>query len=284
MSVNPVRNSNNVLNPAGIIIESNPVAEQGGIISNGVSVVSVRNLSFQYNSEEVLADVSFEIGKGDYVGLVGPNGSGKTTLIRNLFGLLRPSAGTVSLFGRSLVEFHEWHKVGYLSQKFMASYHHFPATVKEVVSMGLLSTKRFPKRMGSPDDAAVEKALARMDILDLKSRLIYELSGGQQQRVFIARTIVNEPELLILDEPTAAIDPETRERFFNILRDLHHQNQTTIILVTHDIGSVGTYASKMMYVDKRVIFYGTFEAFCQSVEMTSLFGSLSQHLICHRHG
>jgi zinc transport system ATP-binding protein len=248
-----------------------------------ISVVSVRNLSFQYNSEEVLADVSFEIGQGDYVGLVGPNGSGKTTLIRNLLGLLRPSAGTVSLFGRSLLDFHEWHKVGYLSQKFMASYHHFPVTVKEVVSMGLLSTKRFPKRMGSPDEMAVEKALACMDILDIKNKLIYELSGGQQQRVFIARTITNEPELLILDEPTAAVDPETRERFFNLLENLHRQKRTTIILVTHDMGSIGKYASKMLYLDKRVIFYGSFEEFCLSTDMTSLFGSFSQHLICHRH-
>ncbi len=248
-----------------------------------ISVVSVRNLSFQYNSEEVLADVSFEIGQGDYVGLVGPNGSGKTTLIRNLLGLLRPSAGTVSLFGRSLLEFHEWQKVGYLSQRFMASYHHFPATVKEIVSMGLLSKKRFPKQIASADERAIEKALEWMDILDIKNKLIYELSGGQQQRVFIARTIVNEPELLILDEPTAAVDPETRERFFNLLRDLHHQKQTTIILVTHDMGSIGKYASKMLYLDKRVIFYGTFEEFCRSTDMTSLFGSFSQHLICHKH-
>jgi len=284
MSVNPVGHSNKPFNPDGRITKSNPVAGQGGIISKGVSVVSVRNLSFQYNSEEVLADVSFDIGKGEYLGLVGPNGSGKTTLIRNLLGLLRPSAGTVSLFGRSLLDFHEWHKIGYLPQKFMASYHHFPVTVKEVVSMGLLSTKRFPKRMELTDDVAVEKALARMDILHLKSHLIYELSGGQQQRVFISRAIVNEPDLLILDEPTAAIDPETRERFFNLLSDLHHQKQTTIILVTHDMGSIGKYASKMLYLDKRVIFYGTFEAFCQSWEMTSLFGNLSQHLICHRHG
>lgn len=248
-----------------------------------MSVISVRNLSFQYNSEDVLTNVSFDITKGDYVGLVGPNGSGKTTLIRNLLGLLKPSAGTVSLFGKSLYEFHEWHRIGYLSQKFVASYHHFPATVKEIVSMGLLSTKRFPKRIGSSDDVAVEKALLRMDILDFKNRLIGELSGGQQQRVWIARTIVHEPELIILDEPTAAIDPETRERFFDLLANLHRQKERTIILVTHDIGSIGRYASKMLLLDKRIIFDGTFDAFCQSAEMTHLFGSSSQHLICHRH-
>lgn len=250
---------------------------------NGVNVVSVRGLSFQYNSTEVLAGVSFDVMPGDYIGLVGPNGSGKTTLIRILLGLLMPPAGTVFIFGRSLLAFHEWHKVGYLSQRFMASYHHFPATVKEIVSMGLISKKRFPKRIVSTDELAIERALECMDILDIKNRLIYELSGGQQQRVFIARTIVNEPELLILDEPTAAVDPETRERFFNLLENLNHQKRTTIILATHDIGSVGKYASKMMYLDRKVIFYGTFEEFCRSGDMSSLFGNLSQHLICHRH-
>ncbi|MBS3918357.1 MAG: metal ABC transporter ATP-binding protein [Deltaproteobacteria bacterium] len=248
-----------------------------------VTIISVRELSFQYNSAEVLAEVSFDVTPGDYIGLVGPNGSGKTTLIRILLGLLMPSAGTVSLFGRSSLDFREWYKVGYLSQRFMASYHHFPATVKEIVSMGLLSKKRFPKRMGSSDEMAIEKALECMDIVDIKDKLIHELSGGQQQRVFIARTIVNEPDLLILDEPTAAVDPETRERFFNLLENLNHQKRTTIILVTHDMGSIGKYASKMMYLDKRVIFYGTFEEFCRSTDMSSLFGSLSQHLICHRH-
>ena len=248
-----------------------------------VNIVSVRELSFQYNSAEVLANVSFDVELGDYIGLVGPNGSGKTTLIRTLLGLLRPSAGTVSLFGRSPLGFDGWHRIGYLCQKFMASYHHFPATVKEIVSLGLLSKKQFPKRLGSSDEMAVVKALECMDIADIKDRLIYELSGGQQQRVFIARTIVNEPELLILDEPTVAVDPETRERFFNLLEKLNHEKRTTVILVTHDIGSIGKYASKMVYLDKRLIFCGTFEEFCRSTDMSNLFGSLSQHLICHRH-
>jgi zinc transport system ATP-binding protein len=165
----------------------------------------------------------------------------------------------------------------------MASYHHFPATVKEIVTMGLLSKKRFPKRIGASDEMAIDQALEFVGILDIKNKLIHELSGGQQQRVFIARTIIHEPQLLILDEPTVAIDPETRERFFNILENLNQQKQTTIILVTHDIGSIGKYASKMMYLDKQVLFYGTLEEFCHSTDMSHLFGSLSQHLICHRH-
>jgi zinc transport system ATP-binding protein len=248
-----------------------------------VEVISVKNLSFRYNSAEVLSDISFDVMPGDYVGLAGPNGSGKTTLVRSLLGLLKPSVGIVSVFGKSPSDFQEWHKIGYLPQKFMASYHHFPATVKEIVSMGLLSKKRFPKRIGPSDEMAIDKALERAGILDIKNNLIHELSGGQQQRVFIAKTIINEPQLLILDEPTIAIDPETRERFFSILENHNQKKKTTIILVTHDVGNIGKYASKMMYLDKRLLFYGTLEEFCHSTDMSHLFGSLSQHLICHRH-
>jgi zinc transport system ATP-binding protein len=113
--------------------------------------------------------------------------------------------------------------------------------------------------------------------------LIGDLSGGQQQRVLVARAIVNEPELLILDEPTTALDPETREKFFHTLQELNQNKKVTIILITHDIGSIGKYASKLLYLDKRIIFYGSFEDFCSSADMESYFGEFAQHLICHRH-
>jgi len=113
--------------------------------------------------------------------------------------------------------------------------------------------------------------------------MIGELSGGQQQRVFLARAIVHEPELLILDEPTAALDPETRERFFAMIQELNGKKGVTIILVTHDIGNIGKYASKLLYLDKKIIFYGSFNDFCLSDEMMGYFGAYSQHVICHRH-
>jgi zinc transport system ATP-binding protein len=113
--------------------------------------------------------------------------------------------------------------------------------------------------------------------------LIGDLSGGQQQRVLAARALVNEPELLILDEPTTAFDPETRENFFRTLQELNHNKKVTVILVTHDIGSIGKFASKLLYLDKRIIFYGSFEDFCSSADMGSYFGEFAQHLICHRH-
>ena len=248
-----------------------------------IDVVAVNGVGFRYNELEILSDISFGAERGDYIGLVGPNGSGKTTLIKAILGLVPSAVGDIRLFGTHLSHFRGWHRVGYLPQKLDSLNPFFPATVKEIVALGLLSKKRFVKRIGRNDDLAIDKALELMDIRDIKEILVGELSGGQQQRVLLARSHVNEPELLILDEPTTALDPETRERFFMLLRDLNLHKKVSLILITHDIGSVGKYASKLLYLDKKVIFYGTFSDFCLSSDMMNYFGEFSQHLICHRH-
>jgi zinc transport system ATP-binding protein len=247
-------------------------------------VLSVKDLCFRYGPLEVLCEVTFAVEKGDYVGLVGPNGSGKTTVIKIILGLLGPEKGTVSLFGTNPSAFGDRYKIGYLPQKLINFNPHFPATVKEVVSLGLISKKGFPRRIKKGDEALINDAMALTDVYDIKDALIGELSGGQQQRVLVARAIVNEPELLILDEPTTALDPDARENFFQVLYDLNRNNQATVILITHDIASIGKYASKLLYLDKKVIFYGSFEDFCLSENMTHYFGEFAQHLICHRHG
>jgi zinc transport system ATP-binding protein len=248
-----------------------------------VDVISVRDLNFQYNSMEVLSSLSFNVGKGDYLGLVGPNGSGKTTLIRLILGFVEPTKGSISLFGSSPSRFSEWQKVGYLPQRIIDFNPRFPATVREVVGLGLLSCKKFPKRIDKTDNARIDKALEILDIGDLGRELIGRLSGGQQQRVFLARAIVGDPELLILDEPTTALDPDARENFFTDLKTFNRDMGVTIVMITHDMGTIGSYASKMLYLDKKIIFYGTFEDFCESAVMTTYFGEFSQHLICHRH-
>jgi zinc transport system ATP-binding protein len=248
-----------------------------------VEVISVDGLSFQYNAVDVLTDISFDVGEGGYIGLVGPNGSGKTTLIKLLLGFQKPTKGTVRLFGFEPAIFQDWYKIGYLPQKLFSFNPNFPATVKEIVALGLLSRKKLPKRSSRSDKLAVGHAMELMDIMHIKNELIGELSGGQQQRALIAKAIVSEPNLLILDEPTTAIDPETREKFFSLLKELNEQKRVTIIIITHDSGTIGKYASKLLYLDKKIIFYGSFEAFCTSSDMSDYFGEYSQHLICHRH-
>lgn len=248
-----------------------------------IEAMSVDKLFFRYNSVDVLTDISFNLTEGDYIGLAGPNGSGKTTLVKLLLGIYKPSHGIVRLFNQNISDFKDWHRVGYLPQKIASFNPNFPATVKEIVALGLISRKKIPKWLNRSDKEAVGNAMELMDIMHIKNKLIGELSGGQQQRALIARAIVSDPDLLILDEPTTAIDPETREKFFSILKELNEDKGVTIIIITHDTGTIGKYASKLLYLDKRIIFYGSFEDFCASNTMSDYFGEFSQHLICHRH-
>lgn len=246
-------------------------------------VITARDITVKYNSIEVLSEVNFTINAKDYVGLVGPNGSGKSTLIKTILGFLKPAAGKIEVFGCDAAKLTEWDKIGYLPQKMSFFNPNFPSTVEEIVALGLLSKKNFPKRISGQDKKAIDKALTLLNIDNIRKKLIGDLSRGQQQRVLVARTLVNEPELLILDEPTTALDPEMRDNFFSIMEEFNLVKGTTIILVTHDIGGIGKYASKLMYLDKSIIFYGSFEDFCKSEKMSSYFGASSQHIICHKH-
>jgi len=248
-----------------------------------VDILSVEDLHFRYNSSDVLKGISFPIRRGDYIGLVGPNGSGKTTLIKIILRLLKPYHGRITLFGEDINTFSQWDKIGYLPQHISALNPRFPATVGEVVAMGLLSKKSFPRHLNRSDHVAVDNALDLLDMKKFKSKPVGELSGGQQQRVLVARAIVNNPEFLIVDEPTDALDPEMRDRFFEIMEGLNRQNKVTIIIVTHDTGNIGRYTSKLLYLDKKIIFYGSFDDFCESREITQFFGEFAQHVICHRH-
>lgn len=248
-----------------------------------MNVMSVNGLSVRYQAIEVVSDVSFDVEAGDYLGIVGPNGSGKTTLIRALFGLTGLAKGTVCLFGQSLSGFRQWHKIGYLPQKIVSFNPHFPATVREIVGMGLLAGKKFPRHVGRGDEAAIDRILHRLEIAHIRDRLVGELSGGQQQRVLLARALVGEPSLLVLDEPTTALDPEAREKFVAMLQQLNKESGVTVMLVTHDLMNIGRYASKLLYIDRKLVFHGGFDAFCTSPEVTDYFGEFAQHVICHRH-
>ena len=225
-----------------------------------VDVLTVQGLSFRYNMIPVLTDVSFRVSAGDYLGIVGPNGSGKSTLIQ-----VDPRPGRARRRSRALrhspTVLQPWNRIGYLPQRLKFFNPNFPATVEEIVRLGLLAGKRLPRTVTRADEQAVEKTLELMGITAIGRRLIGDLSGGQQQRVLLARAVVGGPELLILDEPTTALDPETRENFYALLERLNRERNATVILVTHDTWSIGKYANRFLYLDKEVIFDGTFDDF-----------------------
>jgi zinc transport system ATP-binding protein len=232
---------------------------------------------------QVLDKISFRVTAGDYLGIVGPNGSGKSTLVKALLGLLELDGGNAELFGVPVAAFADWGRIGYLPQRIRFFNPNFPGTVEEIVRLGLIGGGARLSRRSVEQGRAIDEALELLGIASLRNRLIGGLSGGQQQRVLLARAMVNRPELLILDEPTTALDPETREQFYALLERINRSEGTTVLLVTHDTWSIGKYANRFLYIDKKIIFDGNFDDFCNSVEMTAFFGEHAQHLICHRH-
>jgi zinc transport system ATP-binding protein len=248
-----------------------------------MSILEIKNVSIRYNQSEVVKDVSFTINSGDFVGLAGPNGAGKTTLVKAILGLVPITSGSVELFGETKEKFSSWSKIGYLPQKSSTINVLFPATVNEVVMLGLLSQKTWFKKIIKNDQFKINAILQDLGIVNLKKRMFSELSGGQQQKVLLARALVSSPEVLIFDEPSTALDPESRESFFQLLERLNKKNGIAIILITHDTGYIGKYANKLLYIDKNLIYFGKFSEFCESEKMKSYFGKYEQHLICHQH-
>jgi len=238
-----------------------------------VNMISVDHLTYCYNGLEVLSDVSFAVVKGDYLGIAGPNGSGKSTLIKNILGILQPQRGSISIFDEPVNSFRQWDRIGYMPQRINSLTQNFPGTVAEIVRMG----------MKKKTAAELRRTLETMGITHLADRLIGELSYGEQQRTMLAHALIKQPDLLIFDEPTTALDPETRDIFYTLTDTLNRTRGTTIILVTHDTGVIGRYARNLLYLDKKIIFFGSFGDFCASPDMTGFFGPDSQHMICHQH-
>jgi zinc transport system ATP-binding protein len=248
-----------------------------------MTVLRAANLSAGYGPVPAIDSIDLAVEPGDYIGIVGPNGSGKTTLLRALLGLLPARSGTVALWDTPLADFRDWRRIGYLPQVAQLPFRRFPADVREVVASGRTAHLHFPKRLGAADHDAIDRALGLLDLHAVARRMIGELSGGQFQRVCLARALVAEPDLLILDEPTSALDPAFREQFYALLTRLNREKKTTLLLVTHDSATVGAFASRLLYIDQRVVFDGSFDDFCHSPRMTDYFGPAAQHLLCGRH-
>jgi len=246
------------------------------------NIIKIKNISVSIQNSIILNDISLTIQKGDFVGIFGPNGAGKTTLIRTLLGLQNFS-GEINLFNKSIDKFEGWSKIGYLSQKQATRSINFPSTVFEIVMLGRISLLKFPKIPSHQDKLAVIQALEKLKIADIKNLSLKELSGGQQQRVFLAKTLVANPEILILDEPTNALDPEIRKEFLEILQSLNKNYNITILFITHDIHSLNEFANKILFLNKKLVFWGNLLDFCKDDSLSFYFNESEHHSICKQH-
>ncbi|OCC15698.1 Zinc ABC transporter, ATP-binding protein ZnuC [Dissulfuribacter thermophilus] len=247
----------------------------------GNPVVEVEHVDFFYGKHMVLEDVTFSIMPGDFLAVIGPNGSGKSTLLKLILGLLKLQKGKIHIIGKDLEHFNEWWRIGYVPQKAVHVDKIFPITVEEVVGLGRASKKNHLKWLNREDKIAVKRALKKVGMAQFSQKKLSDLSGGQQQRVFIARGIVNDPEILFLDEPTTGVDVKAQDEFYEMLQEFN-KNGITIVMVTHDIAVVNKYVNKVACLNRRLVFHGTHEEFCSSKEALSLF-LRDHHLVGHRH-
>lgn len=206
-------------------------------------IIKVENLTFEYPDTAVLKNVNFALNKGDFLGIIGGNGAGKSTLIKLILGLLPPDSGKITIFGKEHLKMHS--KIGYVSQKANSFNTDFPSTVGEVVRANLYSKKGLFKRFNADDERKTDEALELVGMKEYKNKLIGSLSGGQQQRVFIARALVSEPQLLLMDEPTVGIDSKSVHEIMSIIKNLN-RNGITIIMTNHDTPALLEVANKLL--------------------------------------
>jgi len=192
------------------------------------AVIDIQGVDYSYGSEQVLEDIDFTVGANEMICIVGPNGGGKTTLLKIIVGLLRPGCGRVKVFGKPPYQVRN--RIGYMPQNPRLD-PDFPINVLDVVLTGRLE-RRILGPYSRLDKEKARQALADVEMADLASRPLADLSGGQRQRVLIARALATEPQLLVLDEPTANIDPAQERLLYEILQNL--KQRMTILLVTHD--------------------------------------------------
>jgi zinc transport system ATP-binding protein len=244
-------------------------------------IFDVENLSFRVRSQTILSQISLQIFNGDYIAIIGPNGGGKTTLIRLLLGLERATSGTIKLFTKEHSTFKEWHKIGYVPQRASLVDANFPATVLDIVNMGRTAKRSLLSRMSQEDKQIVEDAMQKMDIQNLKDKMVGTLSGGQRQRVMIARALASKPEVLILDEPNTGVDAVSQKRFYELLGELNRKEGMTILFITHDVGVIADDIGRLFTINQKATICNNPKEALSCEEMSELYG-IEAHLI-HNH-
>jgi zinc transport system ATP-binding protein len=238
-----------------------------------MKLVEIDNLTVAYEGILALDKVTFSVEEKDFLGIIGPNGAGKTTLFSCMLSLITNYHG-IKFFGKDIRRSRQHlGKIGFVPQKPVFE-KNFPATVEEIVGMGLMKVQAKNK---------VDESLQKVWLHELGNRRIGDLSGGQQQRVFIAKALVNDPQILILDEPVTGIDSQSMEFFYQILNDLNRKEGITIIWSSHDLDAVARLASKVACLNRTLSFHGISEEFFHNENLLKMYSESSMQMHMHKH-
>jgi zinc transport system ATP-binding protein len=244
-----------------------------------MQIVEVDKLSYTYSGNLVLDNISFTIDQGDILGIIGPNGAGKTTLFSCMLGLRDDYMGTIKILGEDIKKKNNkvFKSIGYIPQKKTID-QNFPATVEEIVSLGISIT-------GKTSKEKIDLALETVGLMTQRDRRVGELSGGQQQRVLIAKAMVNDPKLLILDEPVTGIDLEMQNKFYSLLKKLNQENMITIIWASHDLDAVNRLATSVACINRSMFFHGKTDEFFENPDLLKAYSesSMQAHMHLHNH-
>jgi len=214
-----------------------------------MNYIDVKNLTFYYDDEPVLSDVSYTVSPGEFVILTGENGAAKSTLVKATLGLLKAEKGDIHIAEKSI----DGHKlrIGYIPQQIASFNAGFPSTVLELVSSGRYPRGHWFKRLTKHDWEHVEKALKSVGMWDERHKRIGELSGGQKQRISLARMFVSDPDLYVLDEPTTGMDENSRLDFYKLMRHNAHYHQKAVLMITHDAEDLSDYADRRIHLVRK---------------------------------
>ena len=233
------------------------------------AALQIQGLWTGYNHHPVLEDVTFEVARGEVVGIIGPNGSGKSTLIKAVLGLVKPWRGRISVLGQPSAP--QLRSLGYMPQMEHVDWD-FPVTVGDVALMGRYSQRGLLRRTTRQDREASDAALDRVGMYSLRHRLIGELSGGQRRRVLLARALANDPLLLLLDEPVAGLDATAQHRFLDIISELRNEGRT-VVFSSHDLSCVSGWCAKAACLNRKLIAFGPPAEILNERVLNETFGS-----------
>ena len=219
-------------------------------------MLEATNLSVRRSGKLVLEDVNLRINKGEFVGIVGPNGGGKSTFLLTALGILQPTSGSISVFGHNPQTVNFNGNVGWVSQSAASIPTKMRMTVRELISLGTLSTSDLFSLRRRRNNEAVEKALELVGLTDLADMDIARLSGGQRQRAVIGRALASNAELLIFDEPLVNVDRSSRNGMLKLLDDLCHNENKTLLMVSHDLTAIRQSAHRVIYLDGQIQYDG----------------------------